>query len=464
MYYIVFMKSADIEKETRLLVDQPLTFTSANNMVMIESERLLQLNSAFKLSYKILEVETGEIIFKGRMQIGDEGQTLFSVILDNSTLPKAVVDYVKKVESNDLVEIEDQLHYVSHSEEKDNLMHLKKEKQEIEEAMKKQEEESKRKELEFRREMDRIAAEKKALEEAIQSKEQESEEQAVRRQNELKRLEKEREYAIKSIEDHREIEKKNVQQFEDELKENMAKKVAAEEELKTIRAAYEKRQIEQANELKAIENNTKDAQREIDLVKAEMEKDELKHKMLKSEANQELPAADPPSQELNSIDDEPERPEAEQKENQSDRLKQRVIKPIQMITKNRTKKKENREASIAISDSFHEDNLTIEMKAKLTKIIEEVGADEKKKAEEQRKAEIRRVKKEKRIKEAIKMSRLRRPFYERIRYLFTGFLLCAAVLFFLINGFEKPFNSAKQIYQDIHTKVESSWAAFQNDK
>lgn len=40
-------------------------------------------------------------------------------------------------------------------------MHLKKEKQEIEEAMKKQEEESKRKELEFRREMDRIAAEKK---------------------------------------------------------------------------------------------------------------------------------------------------------------------------------------------------------------------------------------------------------------------------------------------------------------
>lgn len=96
MYYIVFMKSADIEKETRLLVDQPLTFTSANNMVMIESERLLQLNSAFKLSYKILEVETGEIIFKGRMQIGDEGQTLFSVILDNSTLPKAVVDYVKK--------------------------------------------------------------------------------------------------------------------------------------------------------------------------------------------------------------------------------------------------------------------------------------------------------------------------------------------------------------------------------
>ncbi|WP_249670659.1 hypothetical protein [Bacillus altitudinis] len=398
------------------------------------------------------------------MQIGNEGQSLFSVILDNSTLPKVVVEYVKKVESKDLVEIEDQLHYVSHSEEKDNLMHLKKEKQKIEDAMKQQEEESKRKEQEFRREMDRIAAEKKALEEAIQSKEQESEEQAVKRQNELKRLEKEREYAIKSIENHREIEKKNVQQFEDELKENMAKKVAAEEELKTLRAALEKRQIEQANELKAIENNTKDAQREIDLVKAKMENDELKHKMMKSEINQELSNSDSLTQELNVIEKESELAETNQTENQSNRLKQRVIKPIQMITKKGGKNKDSLEESITISDSFHEDNLTIEMKAKLTKIIEEVGADEKKKAEEQRKAEIRRVKKEKRIKEAIKMSRLRRPFYERIRYLFTGFLLCAAVLFFLINGFEKPFNSAKQIYQDIHTKVESSWAAFQNDK
>ncbi|MFF2765293.1 hypothetical protein ACFVR0_18205 [Bacillus altitudinis] len=431
---------------------------------MMESERLHQLNSVFKLSYKILEVETGEIIFNGRMQIGNEGQSLFSVILDNSTLPKVVVEYVKKVESKDLVEIEDQLHYVSHSEEKDNLMHLKKEKQKIEDAMKQQEEESKRKEQEFRREMDRIAAEKKALEEAIQSKEQESEEQAVKRQNELKRLEKEREYAIKSIENHREIEKKNVQQFEDELKENMAKKVAAEEELKTLRAALEKRQIEQANELKAIENNTKDAQREIDLVKAKMENDELKHKMMKSEINQELSNSDSLTQELNVIEKESELAETNQTENQSNRLKQRVIKPIQMITKKGGKNKDSLEESITISDSFHEDNLTIEMKAKLTKIIEEVGADEKKKAEEQRKAEIRRVKKEKRIKEAIKMSRLRRPFYERIRYLFTGFLLCAAVLFFLINGFEKPFNSAKQIYQDIHTKVESSWAAFQNDK
>ncbi len=464
MYYIVFKKSVGIEKETRLLVEQPLTFTSANNMVMMESERLHQLNSVFKLSYKILEVETGEIIFNGRMQIGNEGQSLFSVILDNSTLPKVVVEYVKKVESKDLVEIEDQLHYVSHSEEKDNLMHLKKEKQKIEDAMKQQEEESKRKEQEFRREMDRIAAEKKALEEAIQSKEQESEEQAVKRQNELKRLEKEREYAIKSIENHREIEKKNVQQFEDELKENMAKKVAAEEELKTLRAALEKRQIEQANELKAIENNTKDAQREIDLVKAKMENDELKHKMMKSEINQELSNSDSLTQELNVIEKESELAETNQTENQSNRLKQRVIKPIQMITKKGGKNKDSLEESITISDSFHEDNLTIEMKAKLTKIIEEVGADEKKKAEEQRKAEIRRVKKEKRIKEAIKMSRLRRPFYERIRYLFTGFLLCAAVLFFLINGFEKPFNSAKQIYQDIHTKVESSWAAFQNDK
>lgn len=464
MYYIVFKKSVGIEKETRLLVEQPLTFTSANNMVMMESERLHQLNSVFKLSYKILEVETGEIIFNGRMHIGNEGQSLFSVILDNSTLPKVVVEYVKKVESKDLVEIEDQLHYVSHSEEKDNLMHLKKEKQKIEDAMKQQEEESKRKEQEFRREMDRIAAEKKALEEAIQSKEQESEEQAVKRQNELKRLEKEREYAIKSIENHREIEKKNVQQFEDELKENMAKKVAAEEELKTLRAALEKRQIEQANELKAIENNTKDAQREIDLVKAKMENDELKHKMMKSEINQELSNSDSLTQELNVIEKESELAETNQTENQSNRLKQRVIKPIQMITKKGGKNKDSLEESITISDSFHEDNLTIEMKAKLTKIIEEVGADEKKKAEEQRKAEIRRVKKEKRIKEAIKMSRLRRPFYERIRYLFTGFLLCAAVLFFLINGFEKPFNSAKQIYQDIHTKVESSWAAFQNDK
>ncbi|MGM0817439.1 MAG: hypothetical protein ACQEUO_18380 [Bacillota bacterium] len=467
MYFIVFKKGLEADNGNRLTLERPLTFSSANEMFRNEMERLFQQGLGFKQAYKILEVETGEIVFNGKVKVTNENQSLFDLVTSNSGLPKAIYEYIKKVEANELVETQDDLTYISNSEEKETLLKVKKDKQKIEEAMRKQEEESRKRQQELQLEMDRILAEKEELERSRLSREKESEEQAEKRRESLKRLDSEYQIALKGIEDHREYEKENKEKYEAELKEIIAAKAVAEEELKNVIAEYEMKQIEQANELKAIQENTKETKMEIDVVKAKMAKDNLQHEMRLSELQQpqELetePKSEPEKVKVNVNKDLPS-VAADQKKDQGNRL-DRIIKPIKTLTKNKKEVTRNQEPTIAISDSFHEDNVKDEMKAQLAKIIEEVSADEKKKAEEQRKAEIRRVKKEKRIKEAIKMSRLRRPFYERIRYLFTGFLLCAAVLFFLINGFEKPFNSAKQIYHDIHTKVESSWAAFQNDK
>lgn len=467
MYFIVFKKGLEVDNGNRLTLERPLTFSSANEMFKSETERLLQQGLGFKQAYKILEVKTGEIVFNGKVKVTNENQSLFELVTNNSALPKAVNDYIKKIESNELIETQDDLTYISNSEEKETLLKVKKDKQKVEEAMRKQEEESRKRQQALQLEMDRILAEKEELERVRLSREKESEEQAEKRRESLNRLDDEYQIALKGIEDHREYEKENKEKYEAELKEIIAAKAVAEEELKNVIAEYEMKQIEQAKELKTIEENTKETKMEIDVVKAKMDKDNLQHEMRLSEFQQpqELetePKSEPEKVKENVSKDLPSAA-ADQKEDQGNRL-DRIIKPIKTLTKNKKEVTRNQEPSIVISDSLHEDNLANEMKAKLTKIIEEVGADEKKKAEEQRKAEIRRVKKEKRLKDVIKMSRLRRPFYERIRYLFTGFLLCAAVLFFLVNGFEKPFNSVKQIYKDIHTKVESSWADFLNDK
>jgi len=467
VYFIVFKKGLEADTENRLTLEKPLTFSVANDMFRNETERVLPLGLQFKQAYKILEVETGEIVFNAKVKVKNDNQSLLELIMSNTALPKAVHDYIKKVESNELIETQDDLTYISNSEEKETLLKVKKDKLKIEEAMRKQEEESLKRQQALQLEMDRILAEKEELERARLSREKESEEQAEKRKESLKRLDDEYQIALKGIEDQKEYEKENREKHEDELKKIIAKKAVAEEELKNVIAEYEMKQIEQAKELKAIEENTKETQMEIDVVKAKMDKDNLQHEIRLSELQQpqelEAQSMSEPEKVKENVSKDLPSTAVDQNEDQGNRL-DRIIKPLKTFTKNKKGERGNKEQTIAISDSFHEDNVKDEMKAKIAKIIEEVSADEKKKAEEQRKAEIRRVKKEKRIKEAIKMSRLRRPFYERIRYLFTGFLLCAAVLFFLINGFEKPFNSAKQIYEDIHSKVENSWAAFQNDK
>ncbi|WP_226567779.1 hypothetical protein [Bacillus stratosphericus] len=467
MYFIVFKKGLESDNDNRLTLERPLTFSIANDMFRSETERLLQLGLEIKQAYKILEVETGEIVFNGKVKVTNENQSLLELVTSNSSLPKAVNEYIKKVETSELIETQDDLTYISNSEEKETLLKVKKDKQKIEEDMRKQEEESQKRQHALQLEMDRILAEKEELERARLSREKESEEQAEKRRESLKRLDDDYQIALKGIEDQREYEKENKEKYEAELKEIIAAKAVAEEELKNVIAEYEMKQIEQANELKAIQENTKETKMEIDVVKAKMDKDNLQHEIRLSELQQpqelEAQPMSEPEKVKENVSKDLRSASVDQKEDQGNRL-DRIIKPLKTFTKSKKEERGNKEQTIAISDSFHEDNVTNEMKDHLAKILEEVGADEKKKAEEQRKAEIRRVKKEKRIKEAIKMSRLRRPFYERIRYLFTGFLLCAAVLFFLINGFEKPFNSAKQIYHDIHTKVESSWAAFQNDK
>ncbi|MCY8737579.1 hypothetical protein P8881_19800 [Bacillus haynesii] len=424
MFFVVF-KGGQHSEKSKLVFEKPLTFSNANEILATECERHHQTGTDAKFAYKIMDAETGDIVFNSKIQINKQTPSFFEIIKSNSNVPNKVVNYLEKIEKKEIVEIDEHLTSIHDSEARSNLENLKKEKNKVEEALKEQEHKSKEREIEFQRKMDQLAVEKASLEKIMKTKEKEASKQETVRIERLRELEEEAKKATDSMNKQRAIEKKSKEEYEQKLREFEEEANKAKNELKKVAAEYEKKQVERAKELKAIEEERKEAEREAQLLKAQMEKQELEHQAKKNELESKVKKEEPSHSNLpdDEVIIEEETDETEQQKKKAER-KLRIGSTI-AGTLNKSPKKDQTKKTF----KSEETNLDEKLKKEKINFFKELENDLKKRqAEAAKKANI-----EKKYREELKKSRLRIPLYRKARYRLVGVLLAAVACIYIFN-------------------------------
>lgn len=278
MYLITFKKGLNSEI-SKIEFEQPMTFLKANEMLLEAVNRYKQTGQSIKVSYKIVEINTGESIFNSKISIDRDIPSLYQLIKENSNTPKMVVDYVVKVENRVVIEEEDIVSFNinNHVEEKARLEQLKAEKNEILQQLKKDEKERQQRDLEYQKKMKEIQDEKKALEKALLLKEKEEAMKESQRIEALRLLEEKKANAIQLMEEKRNLDKKKKEEHEKRLKEVEEEARKAEIELASIKTELEKNELERKRELQELEEKKLEADRKVSVLKAEGDKNEVKH-------------------------------------------------------------------------------------------------------------------------------------------------------------------------------------------
>ncbi|WP_382549357.1 hypothetical protein, partial [Streptomyces sp. NPDC057131] len=93
MYLITYKKGSQAEKG-RFEFDSPLTFFKANEMLLESVSRYKQTGQSMKVSYRIIEIQSSEIIFTSKISIDRDISSLYEVIKLNSSTPKSVLEYM----------------------------------------------------------------------------------------------------------------------------------------------------------------------------------------------------------------------------------------------------------------------------------------------------------------------------------------------------------------------------------
>ncbi|MCM3032560.1 MULTISPECIES: hypothetical protein [Bacillaceae] len=276
MFLITYKKGLNAEK-SKIEFDRPLTFFDANEMLLEAVTKYKQSGQSMKISYKIVEMESGESVFNSKIIIDRDIPSLFQLIKENSSTPKVVIDYVKKVENREINETEDSFSFNNHVEEKVRLEQLKTEKNDILQQLKKDEKERQQRDIEFQRKMQEIQDEKKALEKALQLKEKEEAVKESQRIEALRKLEEEKINAMKLMEEKRNLDKKKKDEHEQRLKEVEDEAKKAELELASIETELEKNELERKKELQELETKKVEADRKVSILKAESDIEEVQH-------------------------------------------------------------------------------------------------------------------------------------------------------------------------------------------
>ncbi len=292
MFFVIFKRGHDADK-SKLVFEKPLTFSTANDILASESERVGQTGKEAKIPFKIMDAETGENVFNSKIQLNKHALSFFETIKSNSNVPEKVALYIQKIEKKEIVETDEHLNHINDSEALSNLESLKNEKKRLEEALNNQEKISAERELEFKRNMEKLEEEKASLEKIMNAKKKEENEKNSLRIARLKELEEEAKKSAEKMNEHRAVEKKSKQEYEKSLKENEKAVQKAKIELSNVVAEFEKKQIERAKEIQALEEEAKKAERDAQILKAQMEKQKLEHEFqknqLESKINQEAP-------------------------------------------------------------------------------------------------------------------------------------------------------------------------------
>lgn len=277
MFLITYKKGLNSEK-SKIEFDQPVTFFKANEMLIEAVTRYKQTGQTMKISYKIVEIESGESVFNSKILIDRDIPSLFQLIKENSHAPNTVIDYVAKVENREVIEAEQTFSFNNHIEERAHLEELKSEKNEILQQLKKQEKERQQRDIEHQKKMKEIQDEKQGLEKSIQLKEKEEAVKESQRIEALRLLEEEKRKAIQQMEEKQALDKQKKEEHEKRLKEVEDEARKAEIELSTITTELEKIDLERKKELQELEEKKLEADRKVSVLKAEGDKDEVKHR------------------------------------------------------------------------------------------------------------------------------------------------------------------------------------------
>ncbi|KYD11463.1 hypothetical protein B4102_2191 [Heyndrickxia sporothermodurans] len=275
MYLITYKKGLNSEK-SKFEFDRPLTFIKANEMLIDAVVKFKQTGQNMKISYKIIEISTGEGIFNSKISIDRDIPSLYQLIKENSNAPKTVIDYIKKVENRDVIETED-FNSINHIEETARLEQLKAEKNDIYQQLKKDEKERLQRDIDYQKKMKDIENEKNALVKALQLKEKEEKAKELERLKALEKLEEEKRRAMQLMEEKRDLDKKKKEEHEKRLKEVEEESQKAEIELASIQTELEKKELERKKELRDLELKKLEVDRKANVLKAESDKEEIKH-------------------------------------------------------------------------------------------------------------------------------------------------------------------------------------------
>ncbi|MFF9143205.1 hypothetical protein ACF09G_37460 [Streptomyces albogriseolus] len=277
MYLIIYKKKLNAEKG-RFEFDSPQTFLNANEMLIESVSRYKQTGLSMKVGYKIIETSSGESIFNSTISIDRDIPSLYDVIKHNSNTPRTVTEYVRKVESREIIEsIEDFSFNSNHIEEKAKLEQLKAEKNSIQQQLKKEEKERQQRDLDYQKKMKEIQDDKAALEKSIALKEKEAAVKESQQIEALRLLEEETLKAQQIMEEKKELDRKKKEEHEKLLKQVEEEAKKAEIELASIEADLEKQELERKKELQEFEGKKIESTRQVNILQAENDKNNLEH-------------------------------------------------------------------------------------------------------------------------------------------------------------------------------------------
>ena len=275
MFLILYKKGENIDKGS-MEFERPLTFHAANEMFLESVIRYKQFGNSIRIHYKIIETETGESILNSKFVVDREYPSLFSVLKSNSNIPKAVIDYITRVEKREIVENDD-VTINDHVEEKLRLEQLKSEKNDILKKMKKSEKVRQQRDIDYQRQMQEIEQEKKTLEKALQLKEKEEAMKESQRIESLRQLEERKIQAMKLMEEKQNIDRQKKVEHEHRLKEVEEEAKKAELQLQGIEEELQKDKLNREKELQEIEATKEAVAQQAELLRAEHDKDEILH-------------------------------------------------------------------------------------------------------------------------------------------------------------------------------------------
>ncbi|WP_079707713.1 hypothetical protein [Paraliobacillus ryukyuensis] len=277
MYLILFKKGLNTDKIT-IPFEKALTFGKANDILLDAVTKFKQTGQRSKVSYKIVEIDSGDSLLNSKLVIDSNLVSLFDVIRSNKNAPDIVKDYINKVESKEIVEEENTISFNTHQEEKQRLDTLKTRKSDIQQSLREQEKEEKNREIEYQQNLEKVQKEIEEIEKSIQLKEKEAATKESEREEKLRKLQYDKQKATELMKEKRIKDKEKREEHEHQLKmvEEEAKKV--ELELSSIETELEQKELERKKELLAFEERKKEAIRSANLLKAEDKKNDLQQR------------------------------------------------------------------------------------------------------------------------------------------------------------------------------------------
>lgn len=273
--YLIEFKNLN-NQDSVLKFNELLSFSEANDNLMQSVERCKLKGSKLKISYKIIDQESKDVIFNSRIVISGDIESIFYVIKSNKSIDAQIKKHVSDVESGVINETKSII--FEDGEYKTKVDKFKKDKEDALALLREQEQKSSEWELEHQEKVNKLKMEKEQIEQALDSKVKEEEFKVKERLNQIELLEMERKKGEELANQKREEEKRNKLKHEKMLLDLEGKKKEAEAELETLKEQTEKAEIERKKERLILEEEQRKSFRDAEVIQNEEELEEVRLK------------------------------------------------------------------------------------------------------------------------------------------------------------------------------------------